>query len=337
MNYIKKMKKYIFKYGNSYNDNEKSDLYLKKILYYKKMIISGGSKSRPSPSESATLFKIGTKKQGNDGNIWIVIGTSTGVKRWKKINDNNKYIQVNDSEQCIDTNKKDIIDLTTFKNFKFFRNNSEIVGKIKCYIDLDENLMYIKLKSKYVPEADNENICIKLDKCHIKGYHTGVYKISFKRKNVNKDNEIYYTLYFHNIEKKHKNIFDKIIYKNGESIADFSQYMLPYITEHHFGEMVLLTNEIRKKLKPNTKYYIMTGPPEISHCYDGNGCLYVMDLDDNKIYDIGNKNEYEDAGGIDEYNNTGDCWPIYIITKFRDGFKIPKYGLKAETFKFMSY
>ena len=42
-------------------------------------------KSRPSPSESATLFKLGTKKEGNDGNIWEIVKNINGVKRWKKI------------------------------------------------------------------------------------------------------------------------------------------------------------------------------------------------------------------------------------------------------------
>lgn len=39
--------------------------------------------SRKGPSASATLYKVGTKKQGNDGNIWIVIELANGVKRWK--------------------------------------------------------------------------------------------------------------------------------------------------------------------------------------------------------------------------------------------------------------
>ena len=41
--------------------------------------------TRISPSNSATLFKIGTKKKGNDAKMWIVSKTSTGVKRWKKV------------------------------------------------------------------------------------------------------------------------------------------------------------------------------------------------------------------------------------------------------------
>jgi hypothetical protein len=40
-------------------------------------------KLRPSPTQSATLYKVGTKKTGNDGNIWIVSESSNGVLRWK--------------------------------------------------------------------------------------------------------------------------------------------------------------------------------------------------------------------------------------------------------------
>jgi hypothetical protein len=39
---------------------------------------------RPSPSESATKFKIGKIATGNDGNKWIVVANKNGVKRWKK-------------------------------------------------------------------------------------------------------------------------------------------------------------------------------------------------------------------------------------------------------------
>ena len=42
-------------------------------------------KIRPSPSESATTFKIGTKKKGNDGNIWVIVENKNGIKRWSKI------------------------------------------------------------------------------------------------------------------------------------------------------------------------------------------------------------------------------------------------------------
>ena len=41
-------------------------------------------KLRPSPTDSATLFKIGTIKKGNDGNKWLVKKVGESV-RWVKI------------------------------------------------------------------------------------------------------------------------------------------------------------------------------------------------------------------------------------------------------------
>ena len=41
-------------------------------------------KIRKGPSESATIFPIGTIKKGNDGNKWKIIETGTGVHRWSK-------------------------------------------------------------------------------------------------------------------------------------------------------------------------------------------------------------------------------------------------------------
>jgi predicted molibdopterin-dependent oxidoreductase YjgC len=41
--------------------------------------------SRKAPSKSATLFKNGTIKKGNDGNKWVIVTTSNGIRRWKKM------------------------------------------------------------------------------------------------------------------------------------------------------------------------------------------------------------------------------------------------------------
>jgi hypothetical protein len=45
--------------------------------------------TRQAPSESANDFSIGTKKRGNDGNMWIIIQTKTS-KRWSKVNKTKK-------------------------------------------------------------------------------------------------------------------------------------------------------------------------------------------------------------------------------------------------------
>ena len=43
-------------------------------------------KIRQGPTESATLFGEGTTKLGNDGNMWIIVVTESGVHRWSRIN-----------------------------------------------------------------------------------------------------------------------------------------------------------------------------------------------------------------------------------------------------------
>jgi len=42
---------------------------------------------RKAPSESANDFTLGTKKRGNDGNMWVIIQTKNS-KRWSKLNEN---------------------------------------------------------------------------------------------------------------------------------------------------------------------------------------------------------------------------------------------------------
>jgi hypothetical protein len=43
--------------------------------------------TRQAPSESANNFTLGTKKRGNDGNMWTIIQTKTS-KRWSKLSKN---------------------------------------------------------------------------------------------------------------------------------------------------------------------------------------------------------------------------------------------------------
>ena len=41
-------------------------------------------KNRKGPSFSATKFSVGTKKRGNDGNMWKIVKNKKGTKRWLK-------------------------------------------------------------------------------------------------------------------------------------------------------------------------------------------------------------------------------------------------------------
>ena len=42
-------------------------------------------KVRKGPSESATKFSVGFIKKGNDGNMWKIIATESGIHRWSKM------------------------------------------------------------------------------------------------------------------------------------------------------------------------------------------------------------------------------------------------------------
>ena len=55
-------------------------------------------KMRPSPAESATLFPIGTKKVGNDGNVWIIKKNINGTHRWAKMDEEQKISKSNTAD-----------------------------------------------------------------------------------------------------------------------------------------------------------------------------------------------------------------------------------------------
>jgi hypothetical protein len=50
--------------------------------------------TRKGPSQSATLFKEGTVKKGNDGNKWIIVTNKLGVRRWQKIGSNSNTMKM---------------------------------------------------------------------------------------------------------------------------------------------------------------------------------------------------------------------------------------------------
>jgi hypothetical protein len=50
--------------------------------------------TRQGPTESAKNFTIGTKKRGNDGNMWVIIQTKNS-KRWSKVSKTKKTKKTN--------------------------------------------------------------------------------------------------------------------------------------------------------------------------------------------------------------------------------------------------
>lgn len=124
-------------------------------------------KIRPSPTESATKFKVGTKHKGNDGRYWKVVETANGVKRWKVIDVNvkgtfksfqfTKINKITDIGKFNATNNLgvggDLIELTKFKAGIYYCYNVDdclVVSRNQKITK--EKLMNIKFKCVDVVE-----------------------------------------------------------------------------------------------------------------------------------------------------------------------------------------
>jgi hypothetical protein len=83
------------------------------------------NKTRPSPSESAILYDVGTEKVGNDGHIWRIVESVKGTKRWQKV-----INKLNDEERLIN-NVEDLKE-----NFMYYEDDD---GKKKYQDDLAES------------------------------------------------------------------------------------------------------------------------------------------------------------------------------------------------------
>jgi hypothetical protein len=93
-------------------------------------------KVRQGPSESATLFSKGTTKQGNDGNMWTIVVTDSGVHRWSRVkNKTNKTVK---NKTVLPETVKDISQETLIKMTKKYHVTSS--GSKK---QLAERLWYV--------------------------------------------------------------------------------------------------------------------------------------------------------------------------------------------------
>jgi hypothetical protein len=64
-------------------------------------------KTRKGPYSSATKFSIGTKKKGNDGNMWKIVQNKNGTKRWSKTKKSKRILKLEkDPESVWGKNKK---------------------------------------------------------------------------------------------------------------------------------------------------------------------------------------------------------------------------------------
>ena len=261
---------------------------------------------RPSPTESATLFKIGTKKKGNDGNMYIVSTTKSNIKRWIKYN--NKFI------------------LSPIKNYPkkwniICKRNNSLLEVLSFTIDSKQ--LTIEFRNKIFPKTKK---IMKLEKLGIDMNDTYI-NIGYKDKNYNYFIELDLTksspILFDLLNKYNK----KKNYKDGMEQDDIDK-----TKDHHYGDLCLMTKQRIKKCKLGTKYYIVEGQVW-SFDYTGEYSIRVIeytgkwdDFDYAPFKYVGkHKNNFMGINCSSDICSTGSgSDPVHFITKWNKKFNKPK-------------
>jgi hypothetical protein len=167
---------------------------------------------RKSPTKSATLYKVGTKKTGNDGNKWVVVQNKNKVKKWELYRKDSKK----------DNNNKIFEYMNTYKDLF----NSIVDLSLNYSIDFSQiiNSSDIQIYNHYT----NQN---EMGKFYLIGYLDGTeftwyepYRMAVKPRSSEELHKIFYTFYeSKNNDKcadKFKFLFDSRIVKLEKNNAE---------------------------------------------------------------------------------------------------------------------
>ena len=134
-------------------------------------------KIRKGPYVSATKQLIGTKKKGNDGNVWKVVENKNGIKRWLKISNDmstnktrkdkiitNKKIQNMDMNMDINTD----MDMDTIRNankklHKFWMDLADTKHSIFIYKNKSYKIIRKNIREEQEKAEDDNNVVAILD------------------------------------------------------------------------------------------------------------------------------------------------------------------------------
>lgn len=134
-------------YEYEYQKYKKQYLDIKRLYYS----IGGSKKLRPSPSESATLYKVGTKKKGNDNNIWIIVEDKNSIKRWKLYKKPTK-IKKDDSSKTKLTPERKVLSVLDFYDVLQV-NDAQLETVTNRSSDNIRNIYKI-IKKNIIPQLD---------------------------------------------------------------------------------------------------------------------------------------------------------------------------------------
>ncbi len=266
---------------------ESNDFYKLKYLKYKEKYLSlrnnmnknnqlGGSKTknltRPSPSESATIFPEGTEKKGNDGNMYVIKVDKNGVKRWKKSSDTKKSSKKTSKKASKKPSKKRL----KKDSKKISKKASKKVSKkrergfsLESFYDLKvikpkDVYKYIshesvlkKVVDKIKPEIEKQNIKFYIIPLPVSGggiYWTDYansYMIEYYGNEYDSSSFIYMTIYFEeNLEinyKKNPDIFYALNKDQQKIVADIFVKHLPYNYEWDGNDRKAMNVVYKKK------------------------------------------------------------------------------------------
>jgi hypothetical protein len=104
---------------------------------------------RKGPTDSATLFSIGTKKRGNDGNMWKITKTKAGTKRWQKITTGSTKTKKNTSVANLNSLKKKYYVNTSGSKKQIALGLWKVSGEVMDNKDL-------RIILKFLPENDKK-------------------------------------------------------------------------------------------------------------------------------------------------------------------------------------
>lgn len=130
-------------------------------------------KIRKGPACSATKYREGTKKKGNDGNMWKIVKTKKGTKRWLKISSvtsknkfgnksRNKSIK-SSTENLQDVDNGDIIRNKNKKLYKFWLDLANTKHSVFIYNDKSYKIIRKNIKEEQEKAENNTNVIAILD------------------------------------------------------------------------------------------------------------------------------------------------------------------------------
>jgi hypothetical protein len=225
---------------------------------------------RKSPSQSATLYKIGTKKKGNDNNIWIITENKNGVKKWilhkKSTDKSSRKINImsnpNHYYKQYSAYKKPINDISFFtKEIKSLQNELKKIGVLFFFLKWGETSLLVGHQS-YILSL------IKSDKTNM--YPNGYIYTSDL------------LLYYNSIQKDDNiNLYHRV---NEKIINDVNKILISYFPKRTLGiqnnkDAIIIYFEKKKKIK-KIKEYIKW---EISYVFEDKKIFQPEDELENTI------------------------------------------------------